>query len=60
MDHLASGRKVSCVFLSVTFSGYSFCEYVITFSVKPEVCSLYIVSDNNICKVAKNVIERCV
>jgi len=59
MDHLASGMKVSCVFSSVMFAGYCFCEYVITFSMKPEVCCLYIVSDNNIYKVAKNVIEKC-
>jgi len=60
MDHVASGVKVSCVFLSVVFTGYCFCEFVITFSMKPEVCCLYIASDNNVCKVARNVIEKCV
>jgi len=48
MDHLASGMKVSCVSLSAVFTGYCFCEYVITVSMKPEVCCLYIVSDDNI------------
>jgi hypothetical protein len=35
------------VFLNIVFTGYCFCEYVITFTVKPEVCCLYIVRDNN-------------
>ena len=60
MGHLASGVKVSCAFLNVMFTGYCFCEYVIIFSMKPEVGCLFIVSDNNVYKVAKNVFEKCV